>query len=186
MTRRRLILLAGLAFGNMGADEPAPKKTGTEVPPLNARIVAYCKSQLGKKVKNGECTSLATESLKEAGAKRFPSVGDGDYVWGRSIESFRDALPGDILQFRDAVFKGKRALSKYRTLSWVENYPHHTAIVSEVKERGKFVKILHQNYGPDESSAAEKMVVQEATLHPDALQPGGKVWIYRPVAPDEP
>ncbi len=177
-----LAVLILLSYGILSSAGPQSKKAAPELPPLNASVLEYARDHLGEKVTNGQCTSLAVEALRVAGAKRFPMGGtEGDFVWGRPVESFKDALPGDVLQFRDAVFKGKRALSNNRTLTWREDYPHHTAIVADVKERGKVVKILHQNTGPDEKSDAEKMIVQEGTLRLDALKPGGKIWIYRPV-----
>ena len=182
-----LAFLILLSHGVLSSAGPPSKKEAPELPPLNASVLEYARDHLGKKVTNGQCTSLAVEALREARAKRFPMSGtEGDFVWGRRVESFNDALPGDVLQFRDVVFKGKRALSNYRTLTWREDYPHHTAIIVDVKEHGKVVKILHQNTGRDDKSDAEKMIVQEGTLRLDALQPGGKIWIYRPVSVGEP
>ena len=59
-----------------------------------------------------ERISLAVEALRYAGAKRYPFDSSGDFVWGRPVASFQEALPGDILQFRNAVFQGKRWISK--------------------------------------------------------------------------
>ncbi len=187
MRSRWLAVLTFLSYGVLSSAGPPSKKETPALPPVNALVVEYARDHLGKKVTNGQCTSLAVEALREAGAKRLSMSGtEGDFIWGRPVESFKDALPGDILQFRDAVFKGKRSLSKDRILTWREDYPHHTAIVVDVKERGKVVKILHQNTGLNEKSDAEKMIVQEGTLRLDALQPGGKIWIYRPVPIEEP
>jgi len=185
-----LAILAVVVFGTLGAAEPKPKTKSKaaepDLPPLNAKVVKYCRENIGKKVANGQCASLAVEALKYAGAKLFPQRdSQGDYVWGREIESFRDALPGDILQFRDTVFKGKRSLPGNRTLTWNESYAHHTAVIVDVKERGKIVTVLHQNTGPDGSSQDEMMIVKEGKLFLDARQPGGKIWIYRPIGLNE-
>ena len=184
MSFGRLLLLTMAVVGSLAAGEPKPKSKNAEpdLPPLNTKVVKFCREQLGKKVTNGQCASLAVEALREAGAKRFPLENSGgDYVWGREIESFKEALPGDILQFRDAAFKGRRVLSGNRILTWHEAYSHHTAVVTAVKEQGKVITVLHQNTGPDGSSDDEMMKVKEGKLHLDAFQPGGKIWIYRPV-----
>lgn len=164
----------------------AGPKSKTVLPPLNQKVLDFAREQLGKKVGDGECTSFAIEALGAAGARRLPlSRRDGDYVWGREVEAFRDALPGDVLQFRDAVLHGKRSLSRRRWISWHHEYPHHTAIVSEVKEGGRVVSVLHQNVGGRNKTEAEKQRVQELTLRVDSLQEGGRIWIYRPISPHE-
>ncbi len=153
---------------------------------MNEKVIEYVRGHIGEKVDNGLCTSLATEALRHAGAKRFPFDPGGDFVWGRPVESFREALPGDVVQFRDAVFKGKSYVSSRRWVTWHYEYPHHTAIVSEVREEGKVVVFLHQNVGPEGASVEKKQTVTETTIRADSLQKGGRVWIYRPVARDEP
>ncbi len=161
--------------------------TDDEVPELNRQVVAFVRAHVGQKVGNGECTLLAVEALKAAGARARPlNRGGGDYVWGRAVDSFREALPGDVLQFRDAVFQGKRYVSSRRWVSWRNEYPHHTAIVASVRERGKVVVVWHQNIGAADADEAERKIVTETTLRPDSLQKGGKVWIYRPIAKDAP
>jgi len=165
--------------GKAGAVAPA-------VPELNRKVVEFARDRVGKKVGDGECTGLAVEALRHAGARRFRSGGlDGDYVWGRPVASFREAMPGDVLQFRDAVFRGKTRLSGWRVLTWHQEYPHHTAVVDGVRDGGKLVTILHQNVGRDDAPDDEKQRVRRDTLRPSALQSGGRVWIYRPIAPDE-
>jgi len=176
-------ILAALAV----ASATPAGKAEDEPPPLNARVAAFARDHVGQKVGDGECTSLAVEALRSAGARRRPrNPGDGDYVWGRAVGSFRDALPGDVVQFRDAVFQGKRRVTKWRTITWRHAYPHHTAIVAEVRDRGKTVVLLHQNVGPEGTPEEQRRVVSETTIRPDSLQKGGKVWIYRPIPPGEP
>jgi hypothetical protein len=177
-----LIAAVGLpAAGPRGARPSLP-----ELPPLNRKVVDFVKRQVGAKVANGQCTALATEALRAAGARRFPFHGTGgDYVWGHPVASFREAIPGDIVQFRDAVFRGTSWVTSRRWVAWHQDYPHHTAVVSEVREKGKVVVLLHQNVGPDGTSVERKQVVSETTLRTDSLQEGGHVWIYRPAAPDE-
>jgi hypothetical protein len=158
-----------------------------ETATMNDRVVAFARGHLGKRVGNGECTSLAVEALRSAGARRTPlNRGDGDYVWGRPVASFRDAIPGDLVQFRDAVFRGKRRVTSRRSETWRYEYPHHTAVVAAVRENGRVVIVLHQNVGSEGSPDEAKRLVTETTLRTDSLQKGGKVWIYRPIAPAEP
>ena len=182
-------LLAGVVCvlaSALGADpptKPQAKAAAPALPPLNAKVLAFARENLGEKVLDGQCTSLARAALRAAGARRFPFEGGGDFVWGEPVPSFREALPGDVLQFRDAVFQGKRWISKRRWISWRQEYPHHTAVVAEVRERGNVVVVLHQNVGPNDAPDSEKKVVQEGTIRTNSLAEGGKVWIYRPVPP---
>ena len=180
---RRFVVLAWVAaVVAVGLAAMPPK---VPIPPLNQKVLEFARERIGKKVDDGQCLSLAVEALRYAGAKRYPFDPSGDYVWGRPIASFKEALPGDILQFRNAVFQGKRWISKRRWVSWHHEYPHHTAIVSEVSEGGRVVAILHQNVGAHDADDAEKQVVQEASIRPESLQAGGSVAIFRPVARDE-
>ena len=181
-----LALLAGLApapaAGPPAKPAPAPPKTPAEpsLPPINAKVLAFARGKVGEKVGDGQCTSLAIAAVREAGARRYPFEGGGDFVWGEPVDSFREALPGDILQFRDAVFKGRRNVSSRRVVTWHHEYPHHTAIVAGVKDNGKLVTLLHQNVGPRGSTPEDRQKVREETLRADSLQDGGHVWIYRP------
>jgi hypothetical protein len=165
------------------AVEPVP------VASLNEKVIAFARANLGKKVGNGDCTTLAVAALRDSGARIFSlRRADGDYVWGELVESSKEARPGDILQFRDAVFKGKQRFSGGRWVSWYYEYHHHTAIVEQVKMDGKVLIVLHQNVGGKDADEAQKRTVQEGTLRMDSLQKGGWVRIYRPLAPieDEP
>jgi hypothetical protein len=142
----------------------------------NEEIVKFCRENLGKQVGNGQCTALAKYALESAGAQSrqknadFPSGG-----WGRLVlflevtergpketGSRREIKPGDIIQFRDAKMKGKKASGRgYYTMG----FKQHTAVVSEVENRGKVVKIFHQNF------SGRKFVV-EGSLTLDDLQTG--------------
>jgi hypothetical protein len=172
----------GLACLNLACVAQADEKAAT-LPPLNEKVVEFARSNLGKPVGDGVCITLAVEALREAGARRVsfrdPS---GDYVWGELVADFKDVQPGDILQFRDAVFKGQRPIGGGRILRWRQEYPHHTAIVARVERGGKTLAIYHQNVAVQGRPESEKGNVSEGELRMDSLQKGGWVRAYRPVA----
>ncbi len=182
MLRSALILVILTAPVVVGGGEPAPG-----LPPLNAKVEAFTRGHLGRPVGDGICITLAVEALKAAGA-RGPSFDDpdGNYTWGDPVPSLRDALPGDILQFRDAVFQGRRSTGRRRWTTWHDEYPHHTAVVAAVSGDGKVVTIHHQNVARADQDAQAKGNVQEGILRMDSLQAGGWVKAYRPVPPPDP
>ena len=98
----RLVVLAWVAA--VVALDLAATLPEAPIPPLNQKVLEFARDRLGEKVADGQCLSLAVEPLRYAGAKRCPFDPSGDYVWGRPVASFKEALPGDILQFRNAVF----------------------------------------------------------------------------------
>src|SRR3954452_4620978 len=78
---------------------PAPPRQ--PLPVLNEKVVAFARAKRGTSVGDGSCTTLAVAALKEAGARFYPMAQSGDdFTWGEPIESFKEALPGDVLQFR--------------------------------------------------------------------------------------
>jgi hypothetical protein len=199
------VLLAGRAsglvllltcLGHAGADDSprrdAPAtKAAIPAPAVNDKILAYSREQIGESVNDGECTGLVVEALKAAGARRYPPFGpDEDYVWGVLLTARAQIRPGDIIQFRDAVFRGRfpdvdengtPIIRFYRT-----TFDHHTAIVDEVREKGKVLVILHQNAGHDDAPAEERRRVRRDLLRLADQRPGeGKVWFYRPVPKEE-
>ncbi len=99
-----------------------------------------------------------------------------DYVWGRLLEAKEEVLPGDIIQFRDVEVK---IVSPRSTVSY--SYPHHTAIVLEVKGKQKFT-IYQQNA----TAVKTKPTSKRRLVQKDPLDLGAKVkgtvWIYRPLA----
>ena len=174
-----------LACLNLAYTAPGEEKLAP-LPPLNQKVVEFARSNLGKPVGDGVCITLAVEALREADARRV-SFRDlsGDYVWGELVPDFKDVLPGDILQFRDAVFQGQRSIGRGRTLRWRQDYPHHTAIVARVERGGKSLSIYHQNVAVQGRPESEKGNVSEGELRMDSLQKGGWVRAYRPVARGE-
>ena len=171
----------------LGVLSSASAKDPEPLPPLNEKVVAFAKAQIGKPVGDGVCVTLIVEALREAGARRVPlDDPSGNYAWGELVPDLRDALPGDILQFRDAVFRGQRSLGKGKTARWHHEYPHHTAIVARTQGGGKILTIYHQNVTTQGQAEADKGNVQEGELRMDSLQKGGWVKVYRPVPTDRP
>ena len=180
---RRSILLLVASAVSLGA---GPQKKPDPLPPLNAKVYEFARANLGKPVGDGVCITLAVEALREAGAKRFPFDRKGDYTWGEPVPDLKDALPGDILQFRDAIFQGQRSLGGGRRTRWHDEYLHHTAVVAKVERGGKLITILHQNVVAKGRDESEKGNVQESELRMESLQKGGWVKAYRPLAADPP
>jgi hypothetical protein len=171
--------MAAMAVGGSPRQKKLPEAPA--VPPLNGRIVDFSRKNLGKPVGDGICITLAIEALKEAGGRRYPFDPSGDYIWGEPVADFKDVLPGDILQFRDAVFQGQRSVGRGKTVRWHAEYPHHTAIVAKVERDGKLITIYHQNVAIAGKAEAEKGNVQEGELRMESLQKGGWIKAYRPV-----
>ncbi len=114
------------------------------------------------------------EALKSANAKRFPlpSRPTATMSWGEQVEDFKDALPGDILQFRDAEFKGK----KYPTQVGVGS-PGMSPIPTTRRScrapvQGQGLDHPAPERGPAGADDAEKQIVQQGTLRMDSLQKG--------------
>jgi hypothetical protein len=74
------------------------------MPSTNQKVTIWALGRLGQRVGSGECFDLADQALRNAGANSAADLGptgdDADYVWGDSIQ-LKDAMGGDILQFRD-------------------------------------------------------------------------------------
>jgi hypothetical protein len=151
-------------------------------PTLLEKVAAYCREHKGEQVGDGECAGLAEAALGAAGAqKRGPDdPGAGDYVWGKLVLRLErdkgkltssgkreEIKAGDVIQFRDVQFQWRQGNRTY-TMSM----PHHTAVVVGVADKGRTVRVLHQNH-------AGKKTVQESTLRLDDLKEG---WlrVYEP------
>lgn len=179
-----VVLAAGLSAA---AQQPKKKGKAKDEPnPVNAKVVEFAQKKLGEQVGNGECWTLAHEAVRSAGAKSSPayrdSPGKGDYVWGTpeyAVEakdgtatetgSAAKVRPGQIVQFRDAKFAGRRPGGGTYTMT----FPHHTAVVQTVSPDGKTVGILHQNHNG-------KKTVAELTLPLADLQ-SGWLRVYQPL-----
>jgi hypothetical protein len=165
------------------AKVPVPGVAGKDDPSaaLGEKVVKFCKENKGKMVGDGECGTLAQAAIREAGGKRVDefaeSPGPGDYAWGELVfvlevqdgkrkrePADAKAKPGDVIQFRDAAF---------RKGGGIAIFPHHTAIVAEVKANGDLVVYEQNNLGKKE--------VTQGTLSPGAMA-AGWIRVYRPVA----
>jgi hypothetical protein len=140
---------------------------------MNEQVVGFARSKLGEKVGDGQCSSLAAEALRSAGAK----IRRGEHgTWGDELTSMLDAKPGDILQFDDVLFVHTRFLDDGAKRTDTISFPHHTAIVDRVRKRGAkpVLVILHQN-------VSGTQIVQEWTINM-ADKKRGTVKLYRPAA----
>ena len=173
-----ILIVAAPGLAQSGDPIPAP----VSIPPLNAEVAEFARSHLGQPVGNGICTTLAIEALRASGARRFPMNDPaGEYVWGEPVPNVRDVLPGDILQFRDAEFRGSRYIGNNRRETWRETYPHHTAIVVRTEDKGRIITICHQNVTLQGEDPAKVGQVREAILRMNTLQKGGQIRAYRPI-----
>lgn len=146
-------------------------------PPTGEKVVAFARSRLGQTVGDGDCTALAREALRQAGAGRSRTRPG---VWGEERASLRDARPGDILQFQDVVLVHRTLRGDGAIVTQEIALAHHTAIVARVRKGGArpVLVILHQNAA---GAAAEARVVQEWTIDL-AEKRSGTIRAYRPVA----
>jgi hypothetical protein len=142
---------------NAAGPNAKPANPLASVPLLNRRVLQYSLSQMGRKVGNGECWTLAAQALRQSGAR-----GANNFNFGQEIPLAR-VQPGDILQFKSARFDFGNSYYFFGT-------PDHTVIVSGVQ--GSKVSILHQNFG--------KKIVTKLTIDFKNMTKG-KVWTWRPV-----
>ena len=144
---------------------------------LNTKVVAFARSKLGQTVGDGDCAALAAEALRAAGARRRGRS------WGEERASLKDAQAGDILQFEDAVFVRRRVREDGAVVTLTFRSPHHTAIVSGVRKRGRRVvlTVIQQNVGFEGEAEATAKVVRESLIDP-AEMTRGSLRAYRPAA----
>ena len=148
-------------------------------------ILAFCRENLGKKIGNGQCGSLAAEALKNVGAPARGAdwPGEGDYVWGdpvawlkagsngpKGAKELAHVEAGDIIQFHKTRFSG---LDHSNWGAYRMQAQHHTAVVESVDLTHEAVTILHQNWNHHE-------VVRRQTLYLRGMT-SGWLRIYRPI-----
>ena len=173
-----LATMAATAKPPRPATRPATADAGATV---NQAVLKYAAAQVGKKVGNGECWTLAAEALKAAGAKHAkrvhlrPQAGqDGDPV-----------QPGDVMQFTSCQVQGGRCHSGTGGRWSVSlGFPNHTAVVKAVISPTKY-KILQQNPGPVErrrrstSRTSRAARTRSGGLRPSPGRPSRDRWDRR-------
>lgn len=124
---------------------------------INSKVLSFSRAQMGRRVGNGQCTSLATEALTRAGAqgiiRDFP--GPGDYVWGTlaarvaatpagvdGITNLSRTRGGDIIQMRNVFLQGR---SPSGGTYWMRA-DHHTAVLESADPYQGTITVLHQNW----------------------------------------
>jgi hypothetical protein len=171
---------------------PAPllSRAGVDVPQLNPigrKMISFCRSYLGHKLGNGQCTELAVYGLAAAGGQMFPNYQWGNIVCGYDITNGQQTIfvgpvgkvagtrtranvqPGDIIQYENATFEYhfSGGFTRY-------SYPHHTAIIEQVSGGGRSFKVLEQNVN-------ETQIVVESTVNLDQMTTGtARIW--RPIS----
>jgi hypothetical protein len=160
--KRSELALALIATASVAYAGTAPTVSSVE-----AKIVEYAHSKLGKKVGKGECTDLVNEALRIAHARPGDFTDAANYHWGHSRGQLKTGIkPGDIIQFENCVFKSTQTLTNGGTRSSEQTMPHHTAIVRN--ENGHHVHLYHQNTEGD----ITKSIVHETSLDLRTLQTG--------------
>ncbi len=187
----------GFAFTSGAQTAPRPSDSAsaprtqaqpaeTPIPALNTRLLQFCKVRLGQTVGSGECADLVEQGIEAIGA--HPRGADypnsGDYVWGVLVCSVQaingqhiteigaagdngKVKPGDVIQFRDALFQGRIPHGTY----WVR-LDHHTAVVEKVSDDGASCQVLEQN------SNGRRYVIESTLNIPDLR--AGWLRVYRP------
>ncbi len=145
---------------------------------LNRSVVTFARGKLGQRVDRGECTDLADQALRGAGAKTAYQLGplglDANYVWGTLVSTITAAnktaagiLPGDILQYRDVSQS-----VDIGAFVWSSHALHHTSVVKAVSADGQHLCVFEQN-------ANGRRTVGTGYLSLAGLT-AGTLWVYRP------
>jgi hypothetical protein len=171
--KRLVVVVAILLLSAVAV--PAARAAG-DARALGDKVVRFCRAHLGKKVDTGQCSELAWDALKAAGAvpRLYPDYPNkGDYVWGKQVYflqggrkgptgsgNLRQVRPGCVIQFHQTKGPG-----------W--NCAHHTAVVASIDYRSGTLWVYEQNVG-----GKKNVVEDQANL--DDLK-AGWIRIYRPV-----
>jgi len=147
--------------------------SSSDLPDLNAKIIAYVNGVIGTKVDRGECWDLAAGALAHSGAYFDRSSMQTISVYGRKLNPKKEnVLPGDMIQFENVKMEWKEGNTTYSATMM-----QHTAIVYDVN--GAFdYEIAHQNTG----EWGKKVGISNFRL--DRVKKG-KVMIYRPIKEKE-
>jgi len=123
---------------------------------INDKIVGFIKAHRPGHAsehyaKGDTCATLVQAALKAAGARDlldFPenkgNPDTTDYVWGDPVP-LDQLRPGDIVQFKDHV------MTEYKPdgSSEFHTRPHHSALVIEVLDAGKTIRVEEQHIKPN-------------------------------------
>lgn len=134
------------------------RRATVQIGEIGRGILNFASNNIGRRVGNGQCWTLAAEAMRAAGAE--PPRG---YTYGNRIE-LQEVQPGDILQFKTARFDEPGYWA-------IMGSPDHTAVVQSVGRDRIF--ILHQNFGG-------KKIVQTFDLNPNNMS-SGRMDAWRPV-----
>lgn len=150
---------------------------------VNQVLADWTARQMGQRIGDGQCWTLAESALDFAhaktsndimGAKRVNSK--EDYIWGREV-GLAQLQPGDIVQFHMYKFARHTDDEDESGERGDSSEPRHTAIVASVGTKGQ-VSVYEQNIdgGP----------VEQNTLYFDKHASGvtitGRFKFYRPIA----
>lgn len=126
---------------------------------VNAKVIAFVKKNLNKKVGRGQCWDLAQAALDDAKAKW-----EAPYNFGRVLNYEKEAVKaGDIIRFEKVKFAND---------NFEGSYPEHTAIIYEVVSPGVY-KIAEQN-----SNNRLYVIISDFELK---WKTKGKITMWRPV-----
>lgn len=155
MLKKIIFLIFLLAVFNTKAQQ------NQALPALNATIVEYVKTTIGKKVDRGECWDLANQALTRANAAwTFPNQ------FGKVVDPQKDSIyPGDLIQFTNVKMRSSTGET------WT--FPKHTAIVYEVISPGVY-KIAEQNVNGKRKVQIDDLIYKDKVA--------GKMIFYRPQA----
>ncbi len=140
---------------------------------INTLVLEFAQAHLGEQVGSGQCTDLACEALRVAGADfAVHDPGNGDYTWGTLITTITPGddsnptvpcVPGDIIQYQNVTLAdGSTAL-------------HHTSIVAAVDANGRPTSVYEQNVGGNLTDMHDSSVINAQTVVQGTIQ------IYQPV-----
>jgi hypothetical protein len=177
----------------VGTPPPGPvgldtKNDEAKTPPPPS-ILAHARGKLASVHGDGECFTLADDSLKDAGAKSAADFGrvapDVDYVWGKAVTRV-DLKPGDVIQmkgYRVDIEETTKSDKSTEIVDIFEERPHHTAIVESIGTDGR-VTVLEQNHPIGTAVTRNVIHLTNATYSSGntttKVKVKGTLWYYRP------
>ncbi len=144
-----------------------------ELPPANAAVVRFCEDHLGKKVGDGQCAALVDQALRAADAHSLGDAGPGPDR-GTQVERPDDALPGDIVRFRDVTVLTRTP----NGVKIVRTFPDHAAVVAGNRGAGRF-DLYEQNVAAPGGNSARQGKTRRLALDLRGMI-RGEVKFFRP------